>query len=238
MKCSRCQHENEAGAKFCEECAAPLARACAKCGRQLSPTAKFCPECAHPTGLSAAPPPAHAIRLPGVLHPQAPRREDPDLQERAGGRAQAGHGALRRPEGLDGAARRPRSRGGPQAPRPRPRADDGGRPPLRGHRQPGDGRRHHGALRRAARPRGSRRARLLRRAADAGVRQAVRRGGAPDRGRAAADPGRPELGRGGRPLHRQRPPHGLHGRRPDDPPGRAHGADGHAGVDPHLRPRR
>jgi predicted ATPase/class 3 adenylate cyclase len=51
MKCSKCQHKNEAGAKFCEECAAPLARACAKCGRQLSPTAKFCPECAQPTGL-------------------------------------------------------------------------------------------------------------------------------------------------------------------------------------------
>ena len=43
-------HENEPGAKFCEECAAPLAWACAKCGRPLSPTAKFCPECAHPTG--------------------------------------------------------------------------------------------------------------------------------------------------------------------------------------------
>jgi class 3 adenylate cyclase/tetratricopeptide (TPR) repeat protein len=55
MKCSRCQHENEASAKFCEECAAPLARACPKCGRQLSTTAKFCPECAHPTGVSAAP---------------------------------------------------------------------------------------------------------------------------------------------------------------------------------------
>jgi RNA polymerase subunit RPABC4/transcription elongation factor Spt4 len=55
MKCPRCQYANEAGAKFCEECAAPLARACAKCGRPLSATAKFCPECAHPTGLSAAP---------------------------------------------------------------------------------------------------------------------------------------------------------------------------------------
>ena len=52
MKCPKCQHENEAGAKFCEECAAPLARACANCGRQLSSTAKFCPECAHPTGLA------------------------------------------------------------------------------------------------------------------------------------------------------------------------------------------
>ena len=56
MRCSRCQHENEAGAKFCEECATPLARVCSKCGRPLSPAAKFCPECAHPTGLPAAAP--------------------------------------------------------------------------------------------------------------------------------------------------------------------------------------
>jgi class 3 adenylate cyclase/tetratricopeptide (TPR) repeat protein len=54
MKCPRCQHENEAGAKFCEECAAPLARTCGSCGRQLSPAAKFCPECARPTGLAPA----------------------------------------------------------------------------------------------------------------------------------------------------------------------------------------
>jgi len=30
MKCPQCQHENETGTKFCEECAAPLARTCAK----------------------------------------------------------------------------------------------------------------------------------------------------------------------------------------------------------------
>lgn len=53
MKCPRCQHENRPGAKFCEECAAPLARACANCGAQLSPTAKFCSECAHPAGQAA-----------------------------------------------------------------------------------------------------------------------------------------------------------------------------------------
>jgi class 3 adenylate cyclase/tetratricopeptide (TPR) repeat protein len=54
MKCPRCQHDNHAGAKFCEECAAPLTRACANCGAQLSPTAKFCSECAHPTGSTSA----------------------------------------------------------------------------------------------------------------------------------------------------------------------------------------
>ena len=70
MQCPRCQHENEAGAKFCEECATPLARACAKCGRTLSPTAKFCPECAHPTGLSAAPPPAPRFDSPESYTPK------------------------------------------------------------------------------------------------------------------------------------------------------------------------
>ena len=70
MTCPRCRHENEAGAKFCEECAAPLARACAKCGRPLSPTAKFCSECAHPAGLSAAPPAAQRFDSPESYTPK------------------------------------------------------------------------------------------------------------------------------------------------------------------------
>jgi hypothetical protein len=55
MKCPRCQHENRAAAKFCEECAAPLTGACANCGAQLSRTAKFCSECGHPAGQAAGP---------------------------------------------------------------------------------------------------------------------------------------------------------------------------------------
>src|SRR5881396_2113933 len=70
MKCPRCQQENEASAKFCEECAAPLARACTRCGRQLSPTAKFCPECAHPTGLSTTPPPEQRFGSPESYTPK------------------------------------------------------------------------------------------------------------------------------------------------------------------------
>ena len=54
MPCARCGHENRLGAKFCEECAAPLARECASCGAPLSATAKFCSECAHPAGSPAA----------------------------------------------------------------------------------------------------------------------------------------------------------------------------------------
>ncbi len=48
MQCPRCHAENRPQAKFCEECATPLARTCSNCGTALSPTAKFCPECAHP----------------------------------------------------------------------------------------------------------------------------------------------------------------------------------------------
>ncbi len=70
MRCTRCQHENEAGAKFCEECAAPMARGCANCGRPLSPTAKFCPECAHPTGLPPAPPRAPRLDSPDTYTPK------------------------------------------------------------------------------------------------------------------------------------------------------------------------
>ncbi len=41
MKYPRCQHENPTPAKFCEECATPMARTCAGCGSPLSPTAKY-----------------------------------------------------------------------------------------------------------------------------------------------------------------------------------------------------
>ena len=70
MNCPRCQHANEAGAKFCEECGAPLARTCANCGRPLSSTAKFCPECAHPAGRSAAPLSAQRFGPPDTYTPK------------------------------------------------------------------------------------------------------------------------------------------------------------------------
>jgi class 3 adenylate cyclase/ketosteroid isomerase-like protein len=53
MNCSACGHENRAGAKFCEECAAPLKRVCASCGAELRPTARFCDECAAPVAAGA-----------------------------------------------------------------------------------------------------------------------------------------------------------------------------------------
>ena len=66
MQCPRCQTENPPQAKFCLECASPLARTCANCGTQLPPTAKFCLECAHPvTGPGPTP------SQPRFVSPQA-----------------------------------------------------------------------------------------------------------------------------------------------------------------------
>src|SRR5262245_29778241 len=45
MICSACSHDNRAGAKFCEECAAPLVRRCPGCVGEVRPAAKFCDAC-------------------------------------------------------------------------------------------------------------------------------------------------------------------------------------------------
>jgi class 3 adenylate cyclase/tetratricopeptide (TPR) repeat protein len=47
MRCPKCDHENSAEAKFCQECGTPLARVCGYCGSAASSTAKFCPQCGH-----------------------------------------------------------------------------------------------------------------------------------------------------------------------------------------------
>src|SRR5215470_16536147 len=72
MKCARCGRAGSPGAKFCEECGAPLAARCAKCAGPLSPSAKFCPECAHPVGggpgVAAAP--SERFTSPDVYTPR------------------------------------------------------------------------------------------------------------------------------------------------------------------------
>ena len=70
MKCARCQHDNEVGAKFCEECATPLARRCESCGHTLSAVAKFCPECAHPAGATGTQPAASRFAAPDTYTPK------------------------------------------------------------------------------------------------------------------------------------------------------------------------
>ena len=54
MQCPQCHHANLAEAKYCEECAAPLALTCANCHGPLRPSSKFCPNCAHPVAHPSA----------------------------------------------------------------------------------------------------------------------------------------------------------------------------------------
>ncbi len=53
MQCSRCQHENPAGVKFCGECGARLESLCPACQAANPPANKFCHQCGGP--LTAGP---------------------------------------------------------------------------------------------------------------------------------------------------------------------------------------
>ena len=60
MICPSCGSENRPGAKFCNDCAAPMAAPCPHCGFVNPAGAKFCSECAtplaaSPSGAAAAP---------------------------------------------------------------------------------------------------------------------------------------------------------------------------------------
>src|SRR5262245_6152847 len=70
MQCATCRAENPPQAKYCMECAAPLARNCEACGAELPARAKYCVECAHPVG-DAPPTPARAASPgPATYTPQ------------------------------------------------------------------------------------------------------------------------------------------------------------------------
>ena len=45
MQCPRCQVQNDAGARFCEDCGARLEAACPSCGTPVTPGKKFCRSC-------------------------------------------------------------------------------------------------------------------------------------------------------------------------------------------------
>src|SRR5262245_22859203 len=45
MRCTRCQHDNPAGQKFCGECGGRLGVSCSACGASNPPGQKFCGEC-------------------------------------------------------------------------------------------------------------------------------------------------------------------------------------------------
>ena len=45
MQCSKCQHENREGAKFCLKFGVKLENLCPQCGAKLPSEASFCDEC-------------------------------------------------------------------------------------------------------------------------------------------------------------------------------------------------
>jgi len=68
MRCSRCQHDNPSGQKFCGECGARLTVPCPSCGASNPPGQKFCGSCgAALTAGSAAVVPAPASYTPKHL---------------------------------------------------------------------------------------------------------------------------------------------------------------------------
>ena len=71
MICSNCGADNPAGAKFCNECATPLAVTCPNCGTANAPSAKFCSECATP--LSAGGPSLSVAASPARTSMPAPK---------------------------------------------------------------------------------------------------------------------------------------------------------------------
>lgn len=59
MRCASCGFDNREGARFCNECATPLALRCRACGSENRAGAKFCSECGTPlTKQAEASPPS------------------------------------------------------------------------------------------------------------------------------------------------------------------------------------
>ncbi|MBP0631195.1 MULTISPECIES: adenylate/guanylate cyclase domain-containing protein [unclassified Cupriavidus] len=74
MRCTHCQFENPAGARFCEACGQRLAQACPQCGYESSPSARFCAACGAqlPDPVAApqqTPPPAPPVPAPILYTP-------------------------------------------------------------------------------------------------------------------------------------------------------------------------
>jgi class 3 adenylate cyclase/tetratricopeptide (TPR) repeat protein len=66
MKCSRCQADNRAGVKFCENCGAGLDLVCPRCGSVVLEDKRFCGAC----GATLAIPPLAAYTSPHEYTPQ------------------------------------------------------------------------------------------------------------------------------------------------------------------------
>ena len=167
MRCANCGTENPHGLKFCNQCGAPYESA-ARNADSTTPGREILRRMRHRPGRRQR---RNAIDSSGAGI-AAPSPESACAGAGSGakfrGRAQDGHGAVRRHQGLDGADGGPRPRGGARDRRSGAEADDRRGASLRRLHRAVHRRRHLRAVRRAGRARGSSAARALRCAADAG----------------------------------------------------------------------
>ena len=175
MQCPRCQAENRAGRRFCGECGLSLALTCQACGFLNEGSEKFCGGCGAPTTSSGA-----TSRPSSAPESYTPKH----LAERILTSKAALEGERKQVTvlfaDLKGSMELLADRDLEEARKildPVARTHDGSRASLRRHGESGDGRRDHGAVRRAPRPWGPRGASLLCGAADAVVGAEVCRGG-------------------------------------------------------------
>lgn len=83
MRCASCGSNNSEGAKYCDECAAPLVVVCSACGSSNRPAANFCAQCGNSLKAASSAPPS-ASEVPASPQPsplpheesfEAPRTE-------------------------------------------------------------------------------------------------------------------------------------------------------------------
>lgn len=75
MKCTNCGFDNEADAKFCENCGESLEQKCPNCGNAVKPGQKFCKTCGFKLGGAAATPPRQDAPRSDVPSPDPSRRD-------------------------------------------------------------------------------------------------------------------------------------------------------------------
>jgi class 3 adenylate cyclase len=69
MKCPNCSFENEADAKFCENCGQPLERMCPNCGKPVAPNARFCKNCGYKLAAAESASSAPVASAPAASQP-------------------------------------------------------------------------------------------------------------------------------------------------------------------------
>ena len=83
MQCLRCHQANEAAAKFCEQCAAPLSPACGAVRSSPLGDRQVLSRMRSPHEPGASRPDSTTLRRSRGLHAQASGRADPPLERRA-----------------------------------------------------------------------------------------------------------------------------------------------------------